>query len=259
MSKRGKTLSDALQRREGTCDGDRISAVGAQIDVVGVVPAAVASKAKKLFLSNNNLRSLQHIDQFHGVETLSLTHNDIKYLEELYHLRELRGLRKLSLEGNLVTRVPFYRDFVLGHCSALQALDGLTVTEEDRLRAALNFRRACLFISRAITGGVRNALLGQIVARRVAHNEMRSSVFGRFKLVGCSAAVHGASDGCLRLFRSLHAAFVAAARPSVSSLSQLVGLLKSAGVFREVLLRCEATMSRELQVGRPSRAVVARR
>lgn len=182
-SQRRKILSEALQRREGTFDGERVSSVGAQIDLIGVVPPSIASKAKKLFLSNNNIRSLQNIQQFSNLETLSLTHNDLKYLEELYHLKELTRLRKLALEGNLVTKVPFYRDFVLGHCAHLQELDGKSISQEDRMRSTLNFRRACLFISRAITNAVRNSLLGQIVTVRLAHSEMLSSVFGRFKYV----------------------------------------------------------------------------
>ncbi len=176
-----KTLVGALQSREGTCDGDRVSAVGAQIDIIGIVPISIAQRVRKVFLSNNNLQNLRQIPQFRHCETLSLTHNDIKYLEDLYPLKELASLKKLSLEGNLVTKLPFYRDFVLGHCENITHLDQWRITDEDRVRATVNYRRACVFISRAITNAVRNALLGSMVTKRLLHNEMRSSVFARHR------------------------------------------------------------------------------
>lgn len=253
-----KSIVEALQRREGTFDGDRISAVGAQIDTIGTVPSTISQRARKVFLSNNNLRHLQQISQFIHCEILSLTHNDINYLEDLYPLKELVSLKKLSLEGNLVTKLPFFRDFVLGHCPHLQQLDKDIITDEDRLRATVNFRRACLFISRAITNAVRNVLLNSMVVKRLAHREMRTSIFNRYKYViyafYCNVGVCFYKNFFLFYQRSLQASFIA---PTTSihtvSLSQLVAMLKHCGVFRQVLLQCEAHMSRELQVVCPKK------
>lgn len=184
----GTTLTDALLQRTGTFDGDRVSAVGAQINCIGKVPTDIAGKSRRLFLSNNSISSLRGVEQFPLLDSLSVAHNEIKYLEELYFLKFLTCIKKLTLVGNLVTKVPFYADFVLGHCPNLLYLDNIKISDEDRMRAKVNYRRACQYISRAITNSIRNSLLGQIVGMRLCQQDMLCSVFGRFVYVPFSSS-----------------------------------------------------------------------
>ena len=67
-----------------------------------------------------------------SVRNASLSNNQIDQLEELSHLSLLPLLEKLSLQGNPVVNMPFYRTIVLSHCPSLILLDGVRVSAAER-------------------------------------------------------------------------------------------------------------------------------
>jgi hypothetical protein len=86
----------------------------------------------KLYLSGNYISDLVGIEQLRGLRVLSLMNNSIRYLENLQPLGKLKCLETLSLDGNIVSRMPFYREHVISLCSMLQMLDSVKVTAPDR-------------------------------------------------------------------------------------------------------------------------------
>merc|ERR1711871_1629420 len=71
--------------------------------------------AHTVFLSHNCLRSLHGLSQLARVHTLSLADNLIEDVDELRELRMLTQLRALTLSGNPISFVPYYRAHVLAN------------------------------------------------------------------------------------------------------------------------------------------------
>jgi hypothetical protein len=181
--KRKKGLQEALLLRQGSLDRERISAVGVELDFIGSVPNELALKTRMLYLSNNNLHSLNGIQQFQNLEMLSVSNNNIVFLEELYYLINLKNLKKLQLIGNPVTKIPFYIDFTIGYCPRLEQIDGSKLTEEDRAKSKLNCFRATRFFSRAVSNRSRNSILIQIIGKQLCHAELSRKIFSRFRYI----------------------------------------------------------------------------
>lgn len=84
-----------------------------------VCPAKVGAPLQTLYLSKNSLRSLQGMQQFSSLVTLTAADNLIGSFEELHYLtaaNHARQLQALSLEGNPVARLPHYRCPVSSGC-----------------------------------------------------------------------------------------------------------------------------------------------
>ena len=71
-----------------------------------------------LYLSNNLISSLDGIEQevFRTITKLSLSNNDIRRVNDLLPLSKLPKLITLSLNGNPVTHLPYYKQEVLTIC-----------------------------------------------------------------------------------------------------------------------------------------------
>ncbi|CEG35934.1 Leucine-rich repeat [Plasmopara halstedii] len=131
-----KTLIDALkQHGMRLCDGARLNAVGKGIHLLGYVPPTVSASITALYLSQNNLRSLEGIDQFAAVRLLSIGGNLISSDMEVERLTELAQLRNLNLMGNPVCDLPNYRLRAIAILTKLQVLDNADVTKKERALA----------------------------------------------------------------------------------------------------------------------------
>lgn len=98
-------------------DRDKVSAVGQDLTSIDVIftsiPPQVIGTVKHVFLSNNLLTSLQGLEKFANVQIVSASNNRLIYLDSLEALFSLQHLKRLSLLGNPITKLPYYRDHVL--------------------------------------------------------------------------------------------------------------------------------------------------
>ncbi|KAJ1429343.1 hypothetical protein B484DRAFT_329008, partial [Ochromonadaceae sp. CCMP2298] len=136
-SERGKpsSLSVVVSRTPSLFDGEKLSLVGVDLREIDQLNPRLASSVKILYLSNNYLSTLTGVEQFPNLVAASFTNNFIRYLDELQPLSRLRRLQKTSFNGNVVTKMPYYREHVVTLCPELASLDGIKVTQEDRARA----------------------------------------------------------------------------------------------------------------------------
>jgi len=113
----------------------RLALVGCNVTHISAQPVQMAHALQALYLSNNSIHTLSNIDMFAGLVSLSLGHNSLKYLCDLEPLAypALPRLQKLSLAGNDVTDMPYYRVYCLGRVTrSLVSLDGAVVAERER-------------------------------------------------------------------------------------------------------------------------------
>ena len=122
------------QSAESNHSGGRLALVGSRITHIDTQPIPYTHEIHSLLLSNNFIYSLANIEMFTGVHTLSLANNAIHYLSDLKPLfyPTLPKLQKLSLQGNDVVDMPFYRIYCVGKMTNLQVLDGMPITEQER-------------------------------------------------------------------------------------------------------------------------------
>ncbi|EGZ27988.1 hypothetical protein PHYSODRAFT_308966 [Phytophthora sojae] len=114
------------------CDGARLNAVGKGVHLLGRVPPTVCASVTALYLSQNNLRSLEGIEQFAAVRLLSVGGNLIASDKEVARLNELAQLRNLNLMGNPLCDQPNYRLRVVAALKKLQVLDNTDITKKER-------------------------------------------------------------------------------------------------------------------------------
>ncbi|KAL3673742.1 hypothetical protein V7S43_001438 [Phytophthora oleae] len=128
-----KTLVDAFkQYGMRLCDGARLNAVGKGIRMLGSVPSTISESVTALYLSQNNLRSLEGIGQFKLVRLLSVGGNLLASDKELTRLNELAHLRNLNLMGNPLCDQPNYRLRMIAMLNTLQVLDNSDITKKER-------------------------------------------------------------------------------------------------------------------------------
>jgi hypothetical protein len=105
--------------------------------------------AETVYLSQNNLRSLQGIQQFPHLRVLSAADNMLKDMSALSALAAVgSSLKVASFERNPVTHLPNYRLKVLQLLPELEVLDGVSVQPQDRqkVKVALQHEAACMAV-----------------------------------------------------------------------------------------------------------------
>jgi hypothetical protein len=80
-----------------------------------------------LFVSQNQITSLENIIQFNSLQRLLMSFNQIRYIEDLFPLARLASLRELNLEGNPVCRLPLFTIHVFYLIPSLEVLNGRRV------------------------------------------------------------------------------------------------------------------------------------
>ncbi|GLD91956.1 hypothetical protein PINS_up000489 [Pythium insidiosum] len=133
-----KTLVDAFkQHGMKLCDGTKLHAVAKNLTHLGVVPPTLGAHVASLYLSQNELRSLEGAEQFRALRLLSLGGNSLTRFSELKRLSTLQHLRQLNLSGNPLCELPNYRLRVIDMLPQLSVLDAREISTAERDAAAL--------------------------------------------------------------------------------------------------------------------------
>jgi hypothetical protein len=147
--------------------------VGCSITIIDALPASIAAQVQTLYLSNNDITSLGGVAQFSSsIRSLSLANNLVRYLGQLRALRDLSVLEKLSLEGNPVASMPFYRVVVLGLCPRLTTLDGKKVSSQERVAVKANMAQVTRYFDLLRTNELRIVVLQHLAGSLRSHTEL---------------------------------------------------------------------------------------
>ncbi|KAI9295761.1 L domain-like protein [Neoconidiobolus thromboides FSU 785] len=94
-------------------------------------------RLKKLYLSNNRISIIDPLiaKQLPNLNTLILTNNQVSGLEYLLPLKEMSKLEHLSLIGNPVVNLNYYRLFCIFLCKKIRFVDFQRVKDEERKQA----------------------------------------------------------------------------------------------------------------------------
>lgn len=182
-----KTLSAALREVPLSLQHGRLSLVGSYLTDIDILPEKLSDLVRTLYLSNNSLTTLRNVQQFKHLTTLSLANNSIRYLHALYPLSNLPFLEKVSLEGNVVTHMPYYRQFLIGICSAgndqfmLRSIDSILLTREEIEKSQINFRTCSLQLEQMRCECLRVAVLEHMHFLFACHAELVRIVMGKFR------------------------------------------------------------------------------
>lgn len=177
----GVTLSNALRTHSSTPNIAKLSMVNCSISLIDQIPRTFCENVRTLYLSNNNLLSLKGIEQFNNTQSLSCANNLIRYLGEIRWLNKLEGLEKIVLEGNVVTSMPFYRDYIIGMCPKIASIDGIKVSTNERHNAKSTARKAQSFYDQLRLNELRNVILKHLECLLPCHTDMVQTVMGSFR------------------------------------------------------------------------------
>lgn len=185
------TLSNCLQSQPAAFDGSglKLSLVGSNISLIDNVPGKLVAKVQTLYLSNNHVTSIEGIQQFTQLRSLSVANNLLRYLNSLRALASIEQLERISLEGNVVTGMPFYRQYVIGLCPKLLTLDGANVTTEERNGSKSSIRQLTAFYDQLRLNELQNIVLKNLCLQLNLHANFRIVVLGRFRLVPKSSPI----------------------------------------------------------------------
>ncbi len=181
-----RKISDAMRQGPSIDSNGKLTLVSSYITEIDVLPSKLAISVGILYLSHNSLSSLINLQQFKYVKSLSLSNNSIRYLYTLFPLSSLSLLEKLSLEGNIVTHMPYYREIVIGLCStesncSLDILDSIRISSEERINRRVNYKRCCVQIDLLRSNSLRVAILDHMQKLFSCHAEIITNVVGRFR------------------------------------------------------------------------------
>ena len=101
-------------------------------------------RLKVLSLSVNNIPSLRDFAGLTELEELYLRDNKVTDINEVRYLTRLPKLRKLSLSANPCSESPDYRSIVSSSILTLEELDGIVVTDGERMDKRLLLDDAAL-------------------------------------------------------------------------------------------------------------------
>jgi len=177
------SLSTALRNNPPSFDGVKLNLVNSNINKIDEISRQLAIKVKTLYISNNSISSLSGIELFSFVVNVSISHNLIRYLDDLAPLVHLKNLEKLSLEGNVVTAVPYYRDHVISLCKSLQTLDGVRISSTERSSATLGSRKLESIFQQLRLNELHCCVLAHLQHRLKCKIEMGEVVSGRFRVL----------------------------------------------------------------------------
>lgn len=175
-------LLDALRLNPSNRDGPKLSLVGACINRIDVIPMSVASTITTIYLSNNNIETLDNIGQFSKVRVASFSNNKIRYLQSLDSLSRISSsVEKLSFDGNVVAEMPYYFEYVMGMCPHISRLDGYDISAQERLSNKSISRKISTVFEQLCSNELRLCVVDHWRRLTQCNIEMMTIVMGRFR------------------------------------------------------------------------------
>lgn len=123
---------------------DAIDLTDNSIVTLGNLP--LLKRLRTLLLANNRISAISpsiHLS-VPNLTTLMLTNNTISELGDLEPLKELKGLKYLSLMGNPVQEKKWYREWLAWRLPALRVIDFQRIRDKVRMMAHLQQTRCLL-------------------------------------------------------------------------------------------------------------------
>ena len=81
----------------------------------------------------NNIEKIENTEVLEKLEKLDLTLNFIGELSSIQLLKENVHLKSLFLMGNPCTQFQFYRQYIIGHLTQLDFLDGTPIEKSEKI------------------------------------------------------------------------------------------------------------------------------
>ena len=111
---------------------DKISFLSKNIQSIGNgIPFAFCN-ITRLYLSNNNIISLEGIEEFANLTHLSISYNLIEDIYELNHIINPEILLHLNVKGNFFCKNPSYEEVILNLFINLKTLDDLKINNSHK-------------------------------------------------------------------------------------------------------------------------------
>ena len=106
---------------------DKISFLSKNIQSIGNGIPLIFCNITRLYLSNNNIISLEGIEQFANLTHLSISYNLIEDIYELNHIINPEILLHLNVKGNFFCKNPSFEEVILNLFINLKTLDDLKI------------------------------------------------------------------------------------------------------------------------------------
>ncbi|OQR81560.1 hypothetical protein THRCLA_23347 [Thraustotheca clavata] len=179
----GRTLMEVLKvQGMRVVEGTKLNMVGKGIECIGSVASSIARSSTCLYLSQNNLSSLNGLEQFTNMKVLSLGGNLIIRFHEFDRLREL-PLKTLYLVGNPICDAPNYRSRIIHLLPHIQTLDGQEITSKERQIASFHVAQDESLRRLIQENHIDIARLEWIVLRIELHKELYEVIFTSLSLL----------------------------------------------------------------------------
>ena len=135
-----RTVKDCLKdnQNDKQVNKEKVELVHKDIEVIGVLPSQF-QKIKKLYLSNNKIKSLEGIQSLKCLESLSISFNKLASFEELLKIDKKNRLFHLRISYNPLTKNPNYRRYLMLTFPNLKQLDDLSITPQLKEQHNLTF------------------------------------------------------------------------------------------------------------------------
>ena len=92
-------------------------------------------KLQYLNLAMNNIEKIENLECCESLEKLDLTLNFVGALSDVKELKKNIFLKELIMMGNPCCKYDGYREYVIGHITQLQVLDGEEISKSERIKA----------------------------------------------------------------------------------------------------------------------------
>ena len=106
---------------------DKISFLSKNIQSIGNGIPLIFCNITRLYLSNNNIVSLEGIEQFANLTHLSISYNLIEDIYELNHIINPEILLHLNVKGNFFCKNPSFEEVIINLFVNLKTLDDLKI------------------------------------------------------------------------------------------------------------------------------------
>ena len=111
---------------------DKISFLSKNIQSIGNGIPLIFCNITRLYLSNNNIISLEGIEQFANLTHLSISYNLIEDIYELNHIINPEILLHLNVKGNFFCKNPSYEEVIMNLFINLKTLDDFKINNSHK-------------------------------------------------------------------------------------------------------------------------------